>query len=87
MPKGGDLHPPLFRSDFTRSHYYNVRLLVIYLNTNEGGCFKKETSNRKLELFSTLKTMEHLDAYKQKIMQRWSVYNHVDYPSDKICFF
>ncbi|MFV8393162.1 adenosine deaminase [Flavobacterium sp. LB2P6] len=88
MPKGGDLHHHYSGSIYAEPLLKQAIADDFYLNTETMDVLKEKPSTGKWEQFSTLKSNGTLDAYKQKIMQKWSVkdYNHVDYPSDKLFF-
>lgn len=88
MPKGGDLHHHFSGSIYAEPLLQHAITENFYLNTETMDVSKERPSTGNWEQFSTLKNNGTLDAYKQKIMQKWSVkdYNHVDYPSDKLFF-
>jgi adenosine deaminase len=88
MPKGGDLHHHFSGSIYAEPLLQHAITENFYLNTETMDVSKEKPSTGNWEQFSTLKNNGTLDAYKQKIMQKWSVkdYNHVDYPSDKLFF-
>ena len=88
MPKGGDLHHHFSGSIYAEPLLQHAITENFYLNTETMDVLKEKSSTGNWEQFSTLKNNGTLDAYKQKIMQKWSVkdYNHVDYPSDKLFF-
>jgi adenosine deaminase/adenosine deaminase CECR1 len=88
MPKGGDLHHHYSGSIYAEPLLAHAIAENFYLNTETMDVLKEKPSTGNWEQFSTLKNRGELDAYKQKIMQKWSVkdYNHVDYPSDKLFF-
>ncbi|MES2853009.1 MAG: adenosine deaminase [Bacteroidota bacterium] len=88
MPKGGDLHHHYSGSIYAEPLLQHAIADDFYLNTETMDVLKERPSNGNWEQFSTLKSNGTLDAYKQKIMQKWSVkdYNYVDYPSDKLFF-
>ncbi len=88
MPKGGDLHHHYSGSIYAEPLLQRAIADNFYLNTETMDVQKERPSNGNWEQFSTLKSNGTLDAYKQKIMQKWSVkdYNYVDYPSDKLFF-
>ncbi|WP_426091214.1 adenosine deaminase [Flavobacterium sp. DSR3-2] len=88
MPKGGDLHHHFSGSIYAEPLLERAITDDFYLNTETMDVLKEKPGTGNWQLFSTLKSNGTLDAYKQKIMQKWSVkdYNHVDYPSDKLFF-
>jgi hypothetical protein len=88
MPKGGDLHHHYSGSIYAEPLLAHAIAENFYLNTETMQVEKEKPSSGNWEQFSTLKSRGELDAYKQKIMQKWSVkdYNHIDYPSDKLFF-
>lgn len=88
MPKGGDLHHHYFGSIYAEPLLDHAISENFYLNTETMRVEKEKPSSGNWEQFSTLKNRGELDAYKQKIIQKWSVkdYNYVDYPSDKLFF-
>jgi hypothetical protein len=88
MPKGGDLHHHYSGSIYAEPLLQRAIADNFYLNTETMDVLKEKPSTGNWEQFSTLKSNGTLDAYKQKIMQKWSVkdYNYVDYPSDKLFF-
>ncbi len=88
MPKGGDLHHHYSGSIYAEPLLQHAIADDFYLNTETMDVLKERPSNGNWEQFSTLKSNGTLEAYKQKIMQKWSVkdYNYVDYPSDKLFF-
>lgn len=88
MPKGGDLHHHYSGSIYAEPLLAHAIAEDYYLNTQTMTVSKEKQAFGDWVLFSTLKNNGELDAYKQKIMQKWSVkdYNNVDYPSDKLFF-
>ncbi|MBP2282503.1 adenosine deaminase/adenosine deaminase CECR1 [Flavobacterium sp. CG_23.5] len=88
MPKGGDLHHHYSGSIYAEPLLAHAISENFYLNIETMQVQKEKPSSGNWEQFTTLKSRGELDAYKQKIMQKWSVkdYNHVDYPSDKLFF-
>ena len=88
MPKGGDLHHHYSGSIYAEPLLAHAITEDYYLNTQTMTVSKEKQAVGDWVLFSTLKNNGELDAYKQKIMQKWSVkdYNNVDYPSDKLFF-
>ncbi|WP_268847263.1 adenosine deaminase [Flavobacterium aestivum] len=88
MPKGGDLHHHYSGSIYSEPLLAHAIAEDYYLNTQTMTVSKEKQTAGDWVLFSTLKNNGELDAYKQKIMQKWSVkdYNNVDYPSDKLFF-
>ncbi|MFV8325378.1 adenosine deaminase [Flavobacterium sp. ZS1P14] len=88
MPKGGDLHHHYSGSIYAEPLLERAIADDFYLNTETMQVNKEKPLVGNWEQFSALKSNGELDAYKQKIMQKWSVkdYNHVDYPSDKLFF-
>ncbi|HEX9151131.1 MAG TPA: adenosine deaminase, partial [Flavobacterium sp.] len=88
MPKGGDLHHHYSGSIYAEPLLERAIADDFYLNIETMQVNKEKPLVGNWEQFSTLKSNGELDAYKQKIMQKWSVkdYNHVDYPSDKLFF-
>ncbi len=88
MPKGGDLHHHYSGSIYAEPLLERAITDDFYLNIETMDVLKDKPANGNWEHFSTLKNKGTLDAYKQKIMQKWSVkdYNYVDYPSDKLFF-
>jgi hypothetical protein len=88
MPKGGDLHHHYSGSVYAEPLLERAIAADFYLNTETMQVKKEKPLVGNWEQFSTLKRSGQLDAYKQKIMQKWSVkdYNYVDYPSDKLFF-
>ncbi|MDR6846029.1 adenosine deaminase [Flavobacterium granuli] len=88
MPKGGDLHHHYSGSIYAEPLLAHAIAEDFYLNTQTMTVSQEKESGADWVLFSTLQKNGELDAYKQKIMQKWSVkdYNNVDYPSDKLFF-
>ncbi|MGO4817775.1 adenosine deaminase [Flavobacterium sp. W22_SRS_FP1] len=88
MPKGGDLHHHYSGSIYAEPILEDAINEDFYLNTATMQVLKEKTSSGTWELFSTLKSQGQLSAYKQQIMEKWSIkdYNNVDYPSDKLFF-
>jgi hypothetical protein len=88
MPKGGDLHHHYSGSIYAEPLLAHAIAEDFYLNTQTMTVSKEKQTVGDWVLFSTLQKNGELDAYKQKIMQKWSVkdYNNVDYPSDKLFF-
>lgn len=88
MPKGGDLHHHYSGSIYAEPLLNEAIAANFYLNTATMEVLKEKPATGNWELFSTLKSRGELNAYKQKIMEKWSVkdYNYVDYPSDKLFF-
>ncbi|MGO4905035.1 adenosine deaminase [Flavobacterium sp. W20_MBD1_R3] len=88
MPKGGDLHHHFSGSIYAEPILQRAIADDFYLNIETMDVLKEKPATGNWQLFSTLENNGTLDAYKQKIMQKWSVkdYNYVDYPSDKLFF-
>lgn len=88
MPKGGDLHHHFSGSIYAEPLLQHAIKEDFYLNTETMDVRKVKENSGNWSLFSALKANGTLDAYKQKIMQKWSIkdYNYVDYPSDKLFF-
>ena len=88
MPKGGDLHHHFSGSIYAESILQRAIADDFYLNIETMDVLKEKPATGNWLLFSTLKNNGTLEAYKQKIMQKWSIkdYNDVDYPSDKLFF-
>ena len=88
MPKGGDLHHHYSGSIYAEPLLAHAIAKDFYLNTKTMTVSQEKQSGSDWVLFSTLQKNGELDAYKQKIMQKWSIkdYNNVDYPSDKLFF-
>ena len=89
MPKGGDLHNHYSGSVYAET-YINYVVLHNYV-INENTLEVKEAApddDKAWMHFARLKDLGLLDAYKQKLIQKWSVkdYNGVSYPSDKQFF-
>lgn len=88
MPKGGDLHHHYSGSIYAEPLLAHAIAKDFYLNTQTMAVSQEKQSGAEWVLFSTLQKNGELDAYKQKIIQKWSAkdYNNVDYPSDKLFF-
>ncbi|WP_281228556.1 adenosine deaminase [Flavobacterium aquiphilum] len=88
MPKGGDLHHHYSGSIYTEPLLAHAIAKDFYLNTQTMAVSQEKQLGSDWVLFSTLQKNGELDAYKQKIIQKWSAkdYNNVDYPSDKLFF-
>ena len=90
MPKGGDLHNHYSGSVYAETYIgYVVRKdYVINKNTLDVVATMPNVASGDWAHFSDLAKNKTLDAYKQKLMQKWSVkdYNGVSYPSDKQFF-
>lgn len=88
MPKGGDLHHHYSGSIYAEPLLAHAIAKDFYLNTLTMTVSQEKQSGADWVLFSTLQKKGELDAYKQKIIQKWSAkdYNNVDYPSDKLFF-
>src|SRR6478609_1490031 len=88
MPKGGDLHHHYSGSIYAEPLLAHAIAQDFYINTQTMTVSQEKQTDSDWVLFSTLQKNGELDAYKQKIMQKWSVkdYNNVDYPSDKQFF-
>jgi adenosine deaminase len=88
MPKGGDLHHHYSGSIYAEPLLAHAIAQDLYLNTQTMTVSKEKQTGTDWALFSTLQKNGELEAYKQKIMQKWSIkdYNYVDYPSDKQFF-
>ncbi|RTY97706.1 adenosine deaminase [Flavobacterium sp. RSP49] len=88
MPKGGDLHHHFSGSIYAEPILQRAIADDFYLNIETMDVLKEKPATGNWQLFSTLENNGTLEAYKQKIMQKWSVkdYNDVDYPSDKLFF-
>lgn len=89
MPKGGDLH-----NHFSGSVYAETYISYVVSQDyaiNENTLEVRTTAPQGVagwSRFSALSASGQLPAYKQKLMQKWSVkdYNGVSYPSDKQFF-
>lgn len=88
MPKGGDLHHHYSGSIYAEPLLAHAIAKDCYLNTQTMTVSPEKQDGNDWVLFSNLQKNGELDAYKQKIMQKWSIkdYNNVDYPSDKLFF-
>lgn len=88
MPKGGDLHHHFSGSIYAEPILKDAIAEDFYLNTATMAVLKEKPATGTWERFSTIKTRGELDAYKQRIMEKWSVkdYNKTSYPSDKLFF-
>jgi adenosine deaminase len=89
MPKGGDLHNHFSGSIYAETYinYVVGQDYVINENTLEVRAMAPAEAKGWIS-FSKLNAQGLLPAYKQKLMQKWSVkdYNGVSYPSDKQFF-
>jgi len=87
MPQGGDLHHHYTGSVYAETYLNYVIENDLFLNKNTLEVRKQITPADDWTKFSALQKSE-LAAYKQKLMQKWSVkdYNGVSYPSDKQFF-
>jgi adenosine deaminase len=87
MPKGGDLHHHYTGSVYAETFLNYVVENDLFLNKNTLEVKKQITPAGEWTKFSAL-TKSELGAFKQKLMQKWSVkdYNGVSYPSDKQFF-
>jgi len=88
MPKGGDLHHHYSGSIYAEPLLDHAIAKDFYLNTQTMAVSQEKLSGNEWVLFSALQKNGELDAYKQKVMHKWSAkdYNNVDYPSDKLFF-
>ena len=88
MPKGGDLHHHFSGSIYAEPLLKHAIAQDFFLNVATMDVRKEQPANGDWQLFSSLQANGTLSAYKQKIMQKWSIkdYNYVDYPSDKLFF-
>jgi adenosine deaminase len=90
MPKGGDLHNHYSGSVYAETYisYVVDQDYVINLQTLEVKTAKPSSGSPIWMHFSDLDKEGQLAAYKEKLMQKWSVkdYNGVSYPSDKQFF-
>lgn len=88
MPKGGDLHHHYSGSIYAEPLLDHAIAKDFYLNTQTMAVSQEKQSGNEWALFSDLQKNGELDAYKQKVMHKWSAkdYNNVDYPSDKLFF-
>lgn len=88
MPKGGDLHNHFTGSLYTETYLDYVINRNYYLNTQTLEVAKVPGKSTDWQPFSALQQSGQLDAYKQKLIQIWSVkdYNGVSGPSDKLFF-
>ncbi|PKB17943.1 adenosine deaminase [Flavobacterium sp. 5] len=88
MPKGGDLHHHYSGSIYAEPLLAHAIAQDFYLNTQTMTVSKEKQTGTDWVLFSTLQKNGELEAYKQKVMHKWSVkdFNYVDYPSDKQFF-
>jgi hypothetical protein len=59
-----------------------------YLNTTTMEVLMEKPAAGNWEKFSAINKRGELGAYKQRIMEKWSIkdYNEVSYPSDKLFF-
>ncbi len=89
MPKGGDLHNHYSGSVYAETYidYVVGQDYVINTNTLEVRTTAPANDDNWVH-FSKLNTSGQLPAYKEKLMQKWSVkdYNGISYPSDKQFF-
>jgi adenosine deaminase len=88
MPKGGDLHHHYSGSIYAEPLLEHAIAENFFLNIETMKVAKEKSSNGKWMQFSEIIANGELNAYKTKIMQKWSVkdYNNVDYPSSKLFF-
>ena len=88
MPKGGDLHHHFSGSIYAEPILEDAIAEDFYLNTTTMEVLKEKPAAGNWEKFSALDTRGELGAYKQRIMEKWSIkdYNEVSYPSDKLFF-
>ncbi len=90
MPKGGDLHNHYSGSVYAETYISYVVKQDYFINKNTLEVAKALPKNGADDWarFSELAKSKLLGAYKQKLMQKWSVkdYNGVSYPSDKQFF-
>lgn len=88
MPKGGDLHHHFSGSIYAEPMLEDAINEDFYLNTTTMEVLKEKPATGNWEQFSTIAKRGELYAYKQRIMEKWSVkdYNGVSYPSDKLFF-
>lgn len=88
MPKGGDLHNHFTGSLYTETYLDYVINRNYYLNTQTLEVAKAPGKTTDWQPFSALQQSGQLDAYKQKLIQIWSVkdYNGISSPSDKLFF-
>ena len=88
MPKGGDLHHHFSGSIYAEPMLEDAISDNFYLNTSTMEVSKNKPNTGNWETFAALNERGELNAYKQKIMEKWSIkdYNGVSYPSDKLFF-
>jgi len=89
MPKGGDLHNHFSGSVYAETYISYVVDQDYVINENTLEVREKMPANSKNWVhFSKLSEEGMLAAFKQKLIQKWSVkdYNGVSYPSDKQFF-
>ncbi len=88
MPKGGDLHHHYSGAIYAEPLLEHAIAQNFFLNIETMKVAKEKISNGKWMQFSELIANGELNAYKTKIMRKWSVkdYNDADYPSDKLFF-
>jgi adenosine deaminase len=86
MPKGGDLHHHYSGSIYTETYIDRVVKNNYFINKKTYVVSKDSIPCDDWVRISELKS--NLPAYKQQLMQKWSVkdYNGVSYPSDKLFF-
>ncbi len=90
MPKGGDLHNHYSGSVYAETYISYVVQQDYFINTATLQVLSAKPAKAVAEWqrFSQLSKQGTLSAYKQKLIQKWSVkdYNGVSYPSDKQFF-
>jgi adenosine deaminase/adenosine deaminase CECR1 len=88
MPKGGDLHHHFSGSIYAEPMLEDAIAADFYLNTTTMEVLQDKPAAGPWEKFSSINTRGELGAYKQRIMEKWSIkdYNQVSYPSDKLFF-
>jgi adenosine deaminase/adenosine deaminase CECR1 len=88
MPKGGDLHHHFSGSIYAEPILEDAIAEDFYLNTTTMEVLMEKPAAGNWEKFSAINKRGELGAYKQRIMEKWSIkdYNEVSYPSDKLFF-
>lgn len=87
MPKGGDLHHHFSGSIYAEPMLKRAIAEDLYLNTSSMKVSREKGQTGRWVLFSTLKSQDSLNYYKQKILQQWSVRDYDgEIPSHQLFF-
>jgi hypothetical protein len=88
MPKGGDLHHHYGGSVYAETLLAYAIQEDFFVDATTMTVAKEQPATGNWERFSSIRKRDALDAYKDQLIQKWSVkdYHEAHYPSDKQFF-